>query len=155
MNWPSLGTCYPGHQIIISDQDKCLDTDLVRLPGAGHSTLPPWLLLPLLGRGGRLVPVTRARLAATSAVQHPDLHLDVTVTPVTMVMVIMVVMVVMVMAASLIMLVVMMVMDLRSGLLPHWSHVSSATLASDNHPRPRVNPLHPENKSLLKQLLRI
>lgn len=89
------------------------------------------------------MPVTRARLAATSAVQHPDLHLDVTVTPVTMVMVIMVVMVVMVMAASLIMLVVMMVMDLRSGLLPHWGHVSSATLASNNHPGPRVNPLHP------------
>ena len=94
------------------------------------------------------MPVTRARLAATSAVQHPDLHLDVTVTPVTMVMVIMVVMVVMVMAASLIMLVVMMVMDLRSGLLPHWGHVSSDTLASHNHPGPRVNPLHPENKSL-------
>ena len=78
--------------------------------------------------------VTRALLAAT-AVKHPDLHLDVTVTSVTMVMVIMVVM--MVMAASLLMLVMMMmVMDLRSGLLPHRGHVSSATLASNNHSRP-------------------
>ena len=91
--------------------------------------------------------VTRALLAAT-AVQHPDLHLDVTVTPVTMVMVVMVVMMVMVMAASLLMLVMMMIMDLRSGLLPHRGHVSSAILASNNHPRPRVNPLHSEKKSL-------
>lgn len=122
-------------------------TDLVRLPGAGASTLPRWLLLPLLDRGGGLVAVTRALLAAIGAVQHPDLHLDVTVTPesVTMVM-----MVVMVMAAALIMLVfmvmMMVVMDLLSGQLPHRGHVSSGALLLNDHTRPRVNPLHPEKK---------
>ena len=120
-------------------------TDLVRLPGA--SALPHWLLLPLLSQGGGLVAVTRALLAATGAVQHPDLHLDVTVTPESVTMV---VMMVMVMSAALIMLVIMvvmmMVMDLLSGLLPHRGHVSPRALLCNNHPRTRVNPLHPERK---------
>ena len=119
-------------------------TDLVRLPGA--SALSHWLLLPLLSQGGGLVAVTRALLAATGAVQHPDLHLNVTVTPESVTMVVMVVMVMSTALIMLVVMVVMMVMDLLSGLLPHRGHVSPRALLCNNHPRTRVNPLHPERK---------
>ena len=90
--------------------------------------------------------MTRALLAATGAVQHPDLHLNVTVTPESMTMVVMVVMVMSTALIMLVVMVVMMVMDLLSGLLPHWGHVSSRALLCYNHSRPRVNPFHPEKK---------
>ena len=128
------------------------NTDLIGLPAA--SALSRWLLSPL-HRGL----VTWGLLAAASTVQHPDLHLHITLTPdtVTMVMLMvmtMVMLVIVIMSAALAMLVVMMmvmvmvvmVMGLLSRLLPPRRHLGPSTLLSHNHSRPRVNPLHSEEK---------
>ena len=154
------------------------NTDLVGLSAA--SALSGWLLSPLLR--GLIIDqsdksmdsidqseaalyltivtiVTRGLLAA--AVQHPDLHLHITLTPDTVTMVMLMVMtmvmvVIVIMSAALPMLVVMMmvmvmmmvvmIMGLLSGLLSPRGPLGPSTLLSHNHSRPRVNPLHSEEK---------